>query len=294
MASTRYLAAIACLLASTSANATAAVAQHPAASEESVVVEGRRPGEQQPSIIQQLRSIIEVADSEQLARFEQAVCPMVIGMPRDLTAVLTRLIRENVVAVGGEVAKPGCSVNAAVIFIDNPQQLVRALYKEEPSFFYTFTPREFYYFAEQPRPVFSWHLTNTYTRDGSLMSQKVRSAAATRLYTNIREDMEAGIVVIDRSQTDGKSLRQLADFATMHLLLDVKPKAGRLDKSSILSLFEKRLQGTYSPARFSRFDRAALTGFYTQQENNRTAAAQRQNIAARIRQEQREPGEDRQ
>ena len=270
------LAGLACLLSS------AAIAQEPAASEESILVQGQRSGEKAPSVISQLRSIIEVADSEQLARFEDAVCPMVIGMPRDLTAVLTRLIKENVVAVGGEVAEAGCTVNAAVIFIDNPRQLVRALYKEEPSFFFTFTPREFYYFAEQPRPVFSWHLTNTYTRDGTYMSNQIRHAAATRLYTNIREDMEAGLVVIDRAQTEGKSLRQLADFATMHLLLDVKPKAGKLDHRSILSLFEKRMRGAAVPASMSQFDRAALTGFYTQRENNRTAAAQRQNIAAEI------------
>jgi hypothetical protein len=265
--------------------ASAAMAQtpsEPAASDEAIVVEGQRPTERPPSVITQLRTIIAEADSDQLARFEMAVCPMVIGMPRDITAVLTRLIKENVVAVGGKVAEPGCSVNAAVIFIDNPLELVRALHKEEPSFFYTFTPREFYYFAEQPQPVFSWHLTNTYTRDGAYYSKVIRHASASRLYTNIREEMEAGIVVVDRAQTKGKTLRQLADFATMHLLLDVKPRAGRFDKSSILSLFEKRMKGSSPPPRFSRFDQAALTGFYTQRENNRTAAQQRQNIAAEV------------
>ena len=281
MSALRFLACSAALLAVAASAQQPAGPQPPVTDGETVIVEGERVSTKPPSVIQQLKTIIAEADSDQLARFEMAVCPMVIGMPREWTGPLTRMIRENVIAVGGEVAEAGCSVNAAVIFIDEPLELVRGLYKEEPSFFFTTTPREFYYFSEQPQPVFSWHLTNTYTRDGGYMSKVVRSAAATRMYTNIREEMEAGIVVIDRAKTEGKTLRQLADFATMHLLLDVKPRAGRLDKSSILSLFEKRLRGD-PPPRLSRFDQAALSGFYTQRENNRTAAAQRQNIAQAV------------
>ena len=276
MALPRFIAAASCLLASAAVHA-----QSSEPADESIVVEGERPVERPPSVITQLKSIIAEADSNQLARFEMDICPMVVGMPRDLTAALTRLIKANVVAVGGKVGEPGCTVNAPVIFIDNPQLLVRGLYKEEPTFFHTMSPREFYYFAEQPRPAYSWHLTNTYTRDGVYLSKANRQAAATRLYTNIREEIEVGILVIDRAHTEGKTLRQLADFATMHLLLDVKQNAGKQDKSSILSLFEKRSRGA-PPPRFSTFDRAALTGFYTQRENNRTIEAQRQNIAAAV------------
>jgi hypothetical protein len=306
MAFSRIAAGVSCLLASAAiaqpadSNRGSEAAELPvsgqsADSEDSILVEGQRSTEKKPSVVTQLRSIILEADNEQLARFETSVCPMIIGMPRDMTAVLDRIIRENVVAVGGKVAEPGCSVNAAVIFIDQPQALIRALYKEEPSFFFTFTPREFYYFADQPRPFYSWHLTNSYTRDGGYMSKVVRSAAASRLYSNIREEMEAGIVVIDRARTEGKTLRQLADFATMHLLLDVKQKHGQFDRSSILSLFDRRGRTAMLPPRFSGFDRSALSGFYTQRENNRTAAQQRQNIAAAIAKDKEaasRPGED--
>ena len=110
----------------------------------------------------------------------------------------------------------------------------------------------------------------------------VRQAAASRLYSNIREDMLVGFVVIDRMATPGKSLRQLADLATMHLLLDINQEAGARDPGSILSLFEERAEGAAVPARLSKFDRGALRGFYTQRENNRTAAQQANNIARAI------------
>ena len=261
-------------------------------SQESVVVQGQRR-----EIAQALRKLITPAESEQLARFEDEVCPMVIGMPKDWTAKLMKMIRDNVAAVGGKVGKPGCKVNAPVIFIDQPLELIQALAKEEPGFF-NMTPRQLEKFTAAPRAVASWHVTDTFTRDGVETGQMgslsaaggalptnakvVRQAAASRLYSNIREDMLVGFVVIDRMATPGKSLRQLADLATMHLLLDINQEAGTRDPGSILSLFEERGEGVAAPARLSKFDRGALRGFYTQRENNRTAAQQANNIARAI------------
>lgn len=295
----RVLAIAAGLLAATAMPAYAQVGASPPAatdeqSQESVIVQGQRR-----EIAKALRNLINPADSEQLARFEDAVCPMVIGMPRDWTATLTRMIRDNVVAVGGKVGKPGCSVNAPIIFIDQPLELIRALAKESPGFF-NMTPRELEQFTAVQRPIASWHVTDTFTRDGVQLGQVGsigvgssgpggassatinRNAAASRLYSNVREDMLAAFVVIDRQQTPGKSLRQLADIATMHMLLDLNQEAGERDAGSILSLFEARAEGAPPPPRLSKFDRGALRGFYTQRENNRTAAQQANNIAKAI------------
>jgi hypothetical protein len=258
-------------------------------SSESIVVQGQRR-----QIAQALRKLIAPSDSEQLARFEDEICPMVIGMPRDWTASLTRMIRGNVAAVGGKVGKPGCKVNAAVIFIDQPLELIKAFADAEPGYF-NMTPRELAKFTAAQRPVASWHVTDTRGRDGEQLGQVgsigmdgiptdakvVRQASASRLYSNVREDMLVGFVVVDRQQTPGKSLRQLADLATMHLLLDVNQDAGARDPGSILSLFEAPGEGP-PPMRLSRFDRGALRGFYTQRENNRSARQQAENIAKAI------------
>ena len=262
--------------------------------QESIVVQGQRR-----QIAQALRKLIDPAENEQLARFEDEICPMVIGMPKDWTASLTRMIRDNVSSVGGKVGKPGCTVNAAVIFIDKPLELIQALAKEEPGFF-AMTPRELEKFTAVQKPLASWHVTDTMGRDGQMLGQMGslgvgstgasspanarvnRNAAASRLYTTIREDMLVGFVVVDRMATVGKSLRQLADIATMHLLLDVNQDAAERDPGSILSLFEPRPEGVSAPMRLSRFDRGALRGFYTQRENNRSARQQAENIAKAI------------
>ena len=288
------LAAAAPLSAQIGVRATTSAPAKSSADNDVIVVQG-----QKKQIAKALRDLIRPSGgAEQLARFEDDICPLVAGMPRDWTDVLTRMIRDSVVAVGGKVAavKPGkkCTVNAVVIFIDQPHELVAALAEAEPDFF-SMSPREMAYFTEAKRPVTSWHVTDMRSRDGVELgsvgsiggvpgdAKIVRNAAASRLYSNIREDMLTGFVVIDRQATVGKSLRQLADLATMHLLLDVRQDAGAKDSGSILSLFEPRPADASGPRAMSRFDRGALAGFYTQRENNRTASQQRENIAEAIK-----------
>lgn len=273
---------------STIALAVPAVAQSVAGGDEIVVTGEKKKKE----IAQALKKLIEPTNgSKQLARFEDRVCPMVIGMPRDWTQSMTRMIRENITAIGGKLEPVGCKPNAIAIFIDQPRELVAALHDAEPHLF-NMTPREYDQFAALPGPVWSWHVTDMRDREGHQVAQGsmrgndfavVKNAAATRLYSNVREDMLGGFVVIDRQQTVGRTLRQLADITTMHLMLDIKPGAERQDMNSILSLFVPRDQANVIPARFSQFDRGILAGFYTQRENNRSASQQRENIAAAIR-----------
>jgi hypothetical protein len=272
-----------------SAFALAAPAFAQTAGSDEIVITGEK---KKKEIAQALKKLIEPTGREQLARFEDRVCPMVIGMPRDWTQSMTRMIRENITAIGGKLEPAGCKPNAIAIFIDQPRELVSALHDAEPHLF-NMTPREFTQFAALPGPIWSWHVTDMRDREGNQVAQGsmpggndfavVKNAAATRLYSNVREDMLGGFVVIDRQQTIGRTLRQLADITTMHLMLDIKPGAEREDMNSILSLFVPRDQAQVQPARFSQFDRGILAGFYTQRENNRSARQQRENIAAAIR-----------
>jgi hypothetical protein len=119
----------------------------------------------------------------------------------------------------------------------------------------------------------------------------VHQSAATRLYTNTREDMLVGFAVIDRNRSAGKSLRQLADLATLHLLLDIKQDAGTSNRVSILSLFEDRPGGVAPPTGLSQVDRAMVEALYTPPENNRTPAQQFTQIATAVRKSAGKQGE---
>lgn len=285
--------------------ASSAVAAEPgpaAAADESIVVEGHRA--QTETII---RETINRAGVTPLARFEEKICPGIVGLKGDQAARLLQLLRDNVVALGGKLAAPGCTANATVIFVAQPVDFVRKLAVREPGYF-DLPPRAIDRFTAKARPVVSWHVTETRGRDGSELgsSDKVadkkrkilntqasldvpmdatvnRNVAATRLYTNTREDMLFGFAVIDAAQLEGKTLTQLSDLATLHLLLDVKQDAKAANPASILSLFDERPEGAVAPPGLSQFDRAMVEGLYQPQENNRTAAQQFSQIATAIR-----------
>jgi hypothetical protein len=103
--------------------------------------------------------------------------------------------------------------------------------------------------------------------------------------------MLIAFVVVDRQQTPGKSMRQLADVATMHMLLDIKQDAGTKDSTSILSLFEPRPEGVEPPARMSQIDRGIVEGLYSLKQNNRSASQQYSHIAETIRRNAGKPQE---
>ncbi len=238
-----------------------------------------------------MRDVIARNRGDQMARFEDKVCPMVIGMPRDWTAAMTRMIRANIMSFGAKVEGPGCRPNSLVIFIDQPRALVEAIRKEEP-WMLGMEPRPALDFVASVGPITSWHVTDTMGADGELLGTATiegasgvktsRSISSSRLYMPVRQEMLLGMVVVEKDRTVGHTLRQLADLATMHILLEVKASAGTKDPGSILSLFEPRPAGEAPPPRLSRLDRGAMAGFYAQRDNNYTAAQQRSAIAKAI------------
>lgn len=267
-------------------SATQKEASPDSSANQEVVVQGQRR-----SVMRQLRDVIARNRGDQLARFEDKVCPMVIGMPRDWTAAMTRMIRANIELFGARLEAPGCRPNSLVIFIDQPAALVDAIRKEEP-WLLGMEPRTARNFVADVGPITSWHVTDTMGADGETLQAasiggnndvKIsRSITSSRLYTPVRQEMMLGMVVVEKGRTVGHTLRQLADITTMHLLLEVKASAGSKDPTSILSLFEPRPADQAKPQRLSRLDRGAMAGFYAQRDNNFTAAQQRSAIAKAI------------
>jgi hypothetical protein len=273
-----------------------------AASDEAILVEGQRI-----AVPELVRGTINRAGITPLARFEDRICPGVVGLTADQSEKMLRFIRENVARLGGKLQAPGCTANASVIFTDEPVEFVKRLAKTEPGYF-NLSPRQLEKFPAKPRPVVSWHVNEVRDRDGNelgntrevgmakarilnqpaaagapMNARVLRNVGATHLYTSSREDMLFGFVVIDAQSTAGTNLGQLADLATMHLLLDIKQDAGAVNRGSILSLFEERPKGAAAPAEFSAFDLAMVEALYRPNENNRSARQQFSQIATAVR-----------
>lgn len=269
--------------------------------DESILVEGRRI---QPEAV--VRETLDGAGVLPLGRFEEKVCPGVVGLAAEQATRMADMLRANILAFGGEVDKPGCTANATVIFTPNPADFVTRLAVKSPGYF-SFSPAGLKQFTATPRPVLSWHVIEMRDRDGNelgnsrelgmakarildtnaaagapMNARVLRNTGASHLATSSRADMLFGFAVIDAAKIQGKSMQQLADLATLHLLLEIRQDAPS-NPGSILSLFDARPAGVSAPAGFSTMDRAMIDGLYRPKENNRTPSQQFSQIATAVR-----------
>lgn len=281
LASTTAVLTAAPLAAQTAPPATATAA--PASSD--IVVQGTRE-----ELRTQLRQILDTSDG-QLARFENAFCPKVIGFPKDWTGHLEKMIRANAVDAGVKVEPVGCKPTALVIFIDDPQRLVVELRKAMPTLFDGYTSNELDQLTAVKRPAYTWRTVEMMDRNGLTLSSAgqvngeasnakiVRNANSSRVTSNVRYDIMTSFAAIEIGKTPGRTLRQLADYATMNLMLDLSRDAARkAPPESILSLFNVA-DPEAAPQQMSAMDKGSLRGLYAQKNNNVSAAVQRGRMA---------------
>lgn len=256
-----------------------------------IVVEGQRN-----EIRESIRQLLQ-QDSAQLARFEEDFCPIVIGFPADWSAIIETMIRENAAAAGLEVEDKPCSPTAVLIFSYDPEILMPALRTRYPAMFSGMNPVELDRLVNVERPAYSWRTVDMRDRFGLALptlgaiggspadAKVVRNAAPTRLYSNVRLDILQSFLVIDIERTPGMTLDQLADFATLNLLLDLKENAeATAQQDSILNLFDGG-DPALLPAGMNEFERRLIKGLYGQRHNNYSAARQIGRIATEMKKE---------
>ena len=250
-----------------------------------IVVQGTRE-----ALRTQLRQILDTSDG-QLARFESQFCPKVIGFPADWTRHLETMIRANAADAGLKVEPVGCRPTAMVIFIDDPQRLVIELRKAMPGLFDGYTTRELDLMTAVKRPAYGWRTVEMMDKNGLVLSSVsqingeasnariVRNANSSRVTSNVRYDILTSFAAIEIGKAPGHTLRQLADYATMNLMLDLSRDAARkAPPESILAMFEAATPEA-APQQMSAMDKGSLRGLYAQKNNNVSAAVQRGRIA---------------
>ncbi len=291
-----FLAAAAILACPMAASAQNQPATTPSADGGEIVVDGQRR-----EVRHVLRDLIADADGEQLARMEQRLCPKVIGYPDDYRGHLERMIRNNAEAAGLDVEGADCRPNAFVIFIDDPQAAVEGLSKADRGIFGNMEMDEIGVLHAAPKPVIAWRVSELRAYDGIRASgvselpnpqggtdntqpiTLIRNAKNSRMGSNVRQDILMSFAVVDIDETVGKSLRQLADLATLHLLLNVGPDAeSTADDASILRLFT-HTDAASMPPRMSDFDKAMLSAMYSLGDNAMSSREMRGRMARQIK-----------
>jgi hypothetical protein len=248
--------------------------------------------------------IYELAQSNRfgapIPRFHDPLCLHVSGLGQQLEAEVAELIRDNARDATMEVAAPGCSVNALVILVDNPERLVERMRETRPELFDPRSKSEIRAATHRNDPVIAWNIMTVRNRDGRSLTQAsalpggIGATAGQAFFDNPASNIPMtdtwtpsrytinysyaraiSVVIFDVRRLEGVHLNQLADYATMYLigsprrLLEHEKLAG----TSIMTLFEAGPLN--APIGLTRLDRAYLRGLYSLKpnENSRRLAA---------------------
>ncbi len=208
--------------------------------------------------------------------FFEAICPKVVGLPDNAARVIKARIAENAARLGANRRNPAknCNHNVLVEFI--PAN------KGAPADWLTYDSDSLSHLLGYQRlrvldakdPVRAWNTTQLRSADGvpipetaqgkfAQVSNRLRSAS--RLRSPTTTEIRSAVVLIELASANGKTLQQLADYATMRALAST----GEIDRDAepaaptILTLFQEDT----APDGLTIFDQAFITGLYQKSRN---------------------------
>ena len=261
--------------------------------------------------LQQVPDLVEkfgVPDGKgRLARWENPVCPVVRGLPRDMDLTIEQRIRETAKAASILVAGPNCEANVVVLITRTPKQVAQSLVDRHRSILsgesrWPFDRQRAAAFVDTDRPVRWWYISDSIsTQGGKAFTQaaapQLSAAFATnslfgpptldqvtssRLLPATEEAFSRVVIIVDANRLVGFDLAQISGYLSMVSLAQVKPDADLEHVTTIMNMFDDRTSGRQAPTDLTFWDRAYLGALYdTDAEIN--FAMQRSGMVAHIR-----------
>ena len=291
-------------LAAVAIFSTAAFAQDAPTPDRNIIVQGERPPATEDQVTEQAKNISIVGDplDEPLPRFEDWVCPGVLGLTDDAAAYIIQRVRYNAEQLDLRVTKDDgtCEPNFIVAFVDDAQNALVEVARRNGYMLAGLSVTERGELLNAPGAARVWSNVIARTRDGMPVPSErdARSAperagssfagtdgngnalsapfamgvapvsagwnAHSKIYIATREDITSVLVLFDRNQVRGKSLLQLADYATMRGFALTREISGSHAAPTILSLFDGP---DPHPDRLTAFDWGYLGSLYRDQPN---------------------------
>lgn len=258
-----------------------------------IVVRAEREPPTQREIGEQARhiSIIGSPLDDPLPRFEDRVCPGVLGMKDEDAAFIIQRIRHNAEQFDIRLHKDDgkCEPNFIVAFVEDAQGQMAQLARRQGYMLAGMSVSARGELVDAPGAARVWTNTVMRTNTGapapsrsskenapervlsydpetgvgstiSGMPPEARgSASHSRIYFPLREDIYSVLVLFDREQVRDKTLLQLADYATMRGFAFTRETRGEVPADTILSLFDG--DGP-KPERLTTFDLGYLSSLY--------------------------------
>lgn len=239
----------------------------PAATPDSITVTGNP---ERKAIIKQMTRALSRAHDRQLARFDNEVCFQVEGVNAPYDRIMAERMEHDARDAGVAVGKPGCKPNIVVVLADHVQADLQQIAKEgHIANRLGLMDKDLMQAAQGPGPAYVVTVTEQRGRDGEYMRPGAMSGFGDKPMMNThessiinpatRQDIDMVLVGIETEATMGKTLGQLADYAVLRALADIRGSAVVAGaEPSILGLFS----GSPAIPELTSYDRAYLKGLY--------------------------------
>lgn len=206
---------------------------------------------------------------EPLPRFEDRLCPGILGLEQEYAELLVSRLRMNAERLGLRLAEEGdCDPNLVVAIVEDSQAYLADLVERRGYLFRDMDPADREDMLAENGPFRVWHQVAARTRDGIRVGRNENLVmppeagmwqAHSRIYRPVRHDITYALVLMDRESVKGLTLRQIADFATLRALATEYPDGASERSGSMLNLFAAQ---DARPEELGDFDVAWLTRLY--------------------------------
>ena len=282
---------------------TAQVApQDPATDLEDITVVGR-PLE--TMILDFVNQVAAPNRNRGIARWDSTICVGVANLSPEPAQYILDRVSTVAADLGLNTGAPGCTPNVVIIASDQPDDLAQTLVDERRRAFRMGGAGmdqggdALADFVTSDAPVRWWQqsmpvdaqtgeravrLSGDQRADGTGDMSAMQYApttyvfAASRMTTQINDDLFRTIVILDIDKMAGVSAQQLADYIAMVTLAQIDPKADTSRYASILNVFDDP-EATMS---LTNWDTAYLGGLYDAERTRANLRSGRGEIAASI------------
>jgi hypothetical protein len=213
-----------------------------------------------------------------LARFQDALCPGVVGVQVAQAQDIVGLIRENAAMLGLRLAdSQTCDPNLIVAVIADPVAYLDGLMKRRPDLLHELDGRQRERLLKGSGPARTWARIVVRTRDGMMVARRENldelpettvQMAHSKIYKATRRDIISAMVFVDPAAAHGLSVAQIADYATMRALSDDAGDQLHSPRPTILGLFDA---GADKPAGLTDSDWTFLRTLYSTPANDPAA-----------------------
>jgi len=253
---------------------------------DTILVDGRRLEERVDDFVAEVAA---PPVGRGLARWDRAVCIGTANMDRRYAQFMIDRVSTVAISQGLDIGEPGCRPNVMIAAASDADELSTRLVEDEPN---GFQPAQsntdrgdaaLAVFKTSDAPVRWWHVSLPVSADTGEPAvryvgegpQQIRVRDASRIRSNVRDDLARVYIVLDVTRIGQVAFGALSEYVALIALAQIDPAADTSYYPSILNLFNTSDQLTG----LTDWDRDYLTALYTAPRDRARPTQQAREIA---------------